>query len=89
MGLGLLEAARRGLEITATVAATGFLPVLRQESGGGVQQTHLGELPLVLKFALISFAVLLWSLPRNDSGWRHLKGFAWKSEPRRVYLMLS
>lgn len=72
-----------------TMAERGFLPVQRQEGRGGVWQTHLGQLRLVLKFAPMSFAVLSRCLPRNDSGWRHLKGFAWKSEPRRVYLMLS
>lgn len=46
-----------------------------QASGDGVWQTHLGQLRLVLKFALMSFSVLSRSDPRSNSGWRHLKGF--------------
>ena len=34
-GAGVPQAARRGLEATGMVAARGFLPVQRQESGGG------------------------------------------------------
>ena len=52
-------------------------------------QTYLGQLRLVLKFALMSFLALPRSLRKNDSSWRHLKGFAWESEPRGVYLLLS
>lgn len=49
------------------MTARGFLPIQRQESRSSVWQLHLGQLCLVLKFALMSLLVLSPSLLRRDS----------------------